>query len=180
MAALILGPRHRCEAGCCCRDLQELPLIMAELNGSRTAHWNLIQFIRDSLGSWMRHELWKRGVRTEDTEDCQEDILMRWILEDLSKAHEPAAFGSFLLFKIRDAAREYRKRAHRETPDFAELIEEVFRNCDGCSAIASIVLSTATAKRSPSSGRMSSYQLRACRKSAAASGIQTMGSFTLF
>jgi len=121
-AALILDPRHKCDTGCCCGDLRESPVIRSELNGSRKAHWNLIQFIRGTLGSWMQYELWKRGVRTEDTEDCQEDILMRWVLEDLSKAHEPAAFRSFLLFKIRDEAREYRKSPDF---DFAELIEEV-------------------------------------------------------
>ena len=42
-----------------------------------------------------------------------------------------------------------------------------------CSAIAATVASTASAKRSPSSGRMLSYQARASSKSSFASGIQT-------
>ena len=49
-------------------------------------------------------------------------------------------------------------------------------NCNGCSASASTVASTASAKRSPSSGRMLSYQALASSKSSFASGVQTTGS----
>ena len=47
-----------------------------------------------------------------------------------------------------------------------------------CSAIASIVASTASAKRSPSAGRMLSYHARVSSKSSLASGIQTTGEVT--
>jgi hypothetical protein len=50
--------------------------------------------------------------------------------------------------------------------------------CNGRSAIASTVTSTASAKRSPSSRRMLSYQARASCKSSFASGVQTTGSVT--
>ena len=84
------------------------------------AKGDLIAFVLSKLRSWIKYELRKRGVPSQDLEDALQEVLIRAVLEKLNKLRKPGAFILFLKYKIQDVAKEFWKG-----PAFEELLENI-------------------------------------------------------